>query len=580
MRRLLVLPIFAAAALTCHADPIDVSVARSVASRVLAASKGKAVETVSAEMDNEVKSRMAVSPVEAPAFYTFNAADGNGFVIVSGDDDFPAVIGYSDHGTISSAVEMPLALVDYLETYSRYVADVRSGQARKPDAGQMRFASSAPVVEPLCGSTWGQDDPFNAYCPLDNGKRSLVGCTATAMAQIMYKWKFPERARGTVLYNSGLGVINEDMSSDTHIYNWSAMKPTTAGNRLSSAKKAVAQLNYDCGITAKMEYSKDGSGAYEEDAMIAFRTNFCYNAQTLRLIFRDCFADVAAWNAVLYDELTAGRPVLFSASSLSGSGSDAAGHAFVIDGCDGEGLVHVNWGWNGSCDGYYDITRLDPKEEGYNTGYVFSESQTMVIGIAPGEGNEAVPQTRMVLEDAPAVEMSSVSLGAAFDLSVLSIYSRTLYKQTWTVGIGLFSKDGELLDVVSSVEDKANTFTLEGWYGYKQRTVRCTIPASFADGDYVLRVMTRQSGYEEWALPDVVGGDSRNWIPVYVASGTANFNKVSTSVNGVPADMGEVVSRHYTDLSGRRVAVPEKGRTVIEVLTLSGGKQVSVKRVF
>ncbi|MBO5025895.1 MAG: C10 family peptidase [Bacteroidaceae bacterium] len=578
MRKLFVFSFFMAATFAGHADPIDVSEARKVAAQVLADGRGKAVEIVHADMANEVKSRMAVSPIETPAFYSFNAEDGKGFVIVAGDDDFPSVVGYSDSGTLSSATVMPPALLDYLETYSRYVADVRSGLADKPESERMRTVSlSYPVVSPLCNSTWGQDDPFNAYCPLDDGERTPVGCTATAMAQIMYKWKYPERARGTVLYNvTGIGVIKEDLNGDAHVYDWAVMKPTEAGNRTPSAKKAVAQLSYDCGIAAKMQYAADGSGAYEENAMIAFRENFRYNAETMRLIFRDCFANQLAWNEVLLDELVAGRPVLFCAASSTGGGGDAAGHAFVIDGSDAKGLVHVNWGWSGSCDGYYDVVRLAPT----GTGYTFSEGQTMLIGITPGTGDEAVPQTRLVMEDAPVCLSSSKKLGLRFTVNVREIYSRTLYTQTWTVGIGLFDKEGRLLEPVSLAEDKDNTFSLQPWYGYKTLGVYCTIPKSYPDGDYVLRVITRQKGYDEWVFPDVVGGDSRNEIPVHIVSGIARFNEVSTSVDRLPVDGSEVVSRRYFDLNGRSVVSPVKGQTVIEVVTLSNGEQVRVKRIF
>lgn len=578
MRKLFVFSLFVAATLAGHADPIDVSEARKVAVQVLANGMGKAVNIAPADMGNEVKSRMAVSPIEAPAFYSFNAEDGKGFVIVAGDDDFPSVVGYSDSGTLSSAMVMPPALLDYLETYSRYVADVRSGLADKPESELMRTASSSyPVVSPLCNSTWGQDEPFNAYCPMDNGERTPVGCIATAMAQIMYKWKFPARARGTVLYNvEGIGVIKEDLNSDAHIYDWSVMEPTEADNRTPSAKKAVAQLSYDCGIAAKMQYEAGGSGAYEEDAMIAFRENFCYNAETMRLIYRECFANQSAWNDVLCDELVAGRPVLFCAASSTEGGSDAAGHAFVIDGCDAKGLVHVNWGWSGFGDGYYDVVRLAPT----GTGYTFSESQTMVIGIAPGTGDEAVPQTRLIMEKEPKCLSTSKKLGLRFTVNIRDIYSCTLYTRTWTVGIGLFDKEGRLLEPVSLVEDEKYTFSLQAWYGYETLGVYCSIPNSYPDGDYVMRVITRQEGYGEWVLPYVVGGDSHNEIPVHIVSGVARFNEVSTSVEGFPMDESEVVSRRYFDLSGRSVVSPVKGQTVVEVVTLSSGEQVRVKRIF
>ena len=51
------------------------------------------------------------------------------------------------------------------------------------------------------------------------------------------------------------------------------------------------------------------------------------------------------------------------------------GHSFVIDGYDDKGKVHVNWGWGGSNDGFYDIASL----RGYTTG------QDMIIVRLPDD---------------------------------------------------------------------------------------------------------------------------------------------------------------------------------------------------
>lgn len=204
----------------------------------------------------------------------------------------------------------------------------------------------------------------------------------------------------------------------------------------------------------------------------------------------------------------------------------------------------------------------------------------MIIGIAPGTGDEVAPQVRPVLEEAPVCLAVSGTLGSAFEVDVLELYSRSLYTRIWTVGVGLFNKEGELLEMVSSVEDKDNTFTLNGWYGFRKRTVDCVIPSYYSDGDYVLRVMTRQKGYDEWVLPDVVGGDSRNRIPVCVDSGTIRFNEVSTSVEEVTGCRDEVLSHQYFDLNGRCVISPVKGQAVIEVVTWSSGKQTTLKHIF
>lgn len=573
-----ILCFFCAAA---SAEPIDFDAAKKLAAKAI----GKS-EVVNVQPGSEVNSRMAVSPVDAPAFYMFNSEDGKGFAIISGDDEFPEVIGYSETGWLNLNGSLPDALVVYLEGYSRYVADVRSGLATPPVREGVGSATTNSVP-PLCKSTWGQGYPYNGYCPRVGVNTCPVGCVATAMAQIMYYYKHPERAQGgKIVYDTGNskigsnGYITEDFSTDEHIYAWDLMRDDVSmmnGTANIASRNAVAQLSYDCGVATKMSYNTGGSGTTESEALYAFHKHFDYSVHT-NMIFREMFANQADWNALIKKELDEGRPVLFCGTSTKGSGADAAGHAFIVDGYTKSGPVHVNWGWDGSSDGYYDIVTLDMGQ------YAFSKGQSIVYGIQPSVEGETMPQSNLLCFYEPMeITALSVSLGKRFFCEVDSFYNMYPATKEWSVCIGLFDKHGKF---ISKIGQGHTLGTLGYLHGYSLYTIPCTLPKGTADGDYALRVLINEEGYnlpngeKDWILPQYVGGDSANWLPVMISNGKAYFNQVSTPIESVEIDAADVVSRQYFDLNGRSIAAPAEGAIVIEKQTLSNGKSRSVKRRF
>lgn len=124
-----------------------------------------------------------------------------------------------------------------------------------------------------------------------------------------------------------------------------------------------------------MTYGTNGSGAFSVIAARGFAYNFSYDSLAIHCYYRDYFNETD-WMNTIYSELSAGRPILYT-------GADPAygGHAFVFDGIDADGRIHVNWGWNGDGDGYYDIADLNPRDVRGNPGDVhFVTNQSMVYG--------------------------------------------------------------------------------------------------------------------------------------------------------------------------------------------------------
>ena len=475
------------------------------------------------EPQNLAKGRDVVS-ASNPAFYAFNNGENEGFVIIAGDDLLPDVVGYAPDGYIPDIYdELPCCLRLFLDSYTQYVDDVRQGKAKKP-AKANGVSMGTPVVEPLLTSKWGQDSPYNMYCP----NNDPVGCVATAMAQILLKWKWPETGKGSLTYTNDYGEYTTDFSQST--YNWSIMRPSYSTldiKKRVEACEAAALISKDCGMATYMSYNPSGSGTHSQYVPRALVKFFSYKASTLDYMRRDCCSSKERFLSIIKHELDEGRPVYFSAKSSTGGGSDAGGHAFVVDGYDTEDFVHVNWGWNGSSNGYYDVSVMD------GSSYTFNGDQCIYYGIEPDyEGiDTTLRQCRIYLVNAPVVIIKSVSQSKTFDVKIKVFYNSHPFSNSFHIAIGMFDYDGQLLDIVTT--DDNNTF-LAAWNGFSDYDpLTCKVPEKYsAEGYYYLSVVTRQDGYDDWVLPDKTGGPEKNRIYIHVKDGLVYFNEERPELNG------------------------------------------------
>ena len=348
------------------------------------------------EMDAEVAAsakaapRMSVSSAVSPSatcYYVFANGEDKGFTIVSGDDRMPEVVGYSAQGTYDPD-HLPANYVDFMKAYQETVEALLKGDAQVSgglaEARQWRAerAGTAAVAPLLGGIKWNQTEPYNNRCPLYDGtNRSVTGCVATAMAQVMMYHQYPKELKATIkaytTKSKGIGI--PEISSGA-TYDWDNMLPDYSQSDYSSAQAdAVAKLMYHCGAAVEMDYGPS-SGANVTPAILA--TYFGYDADLMQDLTRTCFS-LQQWMTLIDNELKAKRPILYSGKSSDG------GHEFVCDGSDGKGLYHINWGWGGYQDGYFDLTILQPQKGGAGSGSAvdgYNRKCSMIIGIAPDNG--------------------------------------------------------------------------------------------------------------------------------------------------------------------------------------------------
>lgn len=348
------------------------------------------------EMDAEVSAsakvapRMSVSSAVSPSatcYYVFANGEDKGFTIVSGDDRMPEVVGYSAQGTYDPD-HLPANYVGFMKAYQETVEALLKGDAQVSgglaEARQWRAErASSAAVAPLLGSIkWNQREPYNNMCPSYNGtNRAVTGCVATAMAQVMMYYQYPKKLKSTIEgYTTKTYKINVPNIYSGATYDWDNMLPDYSKSDYSSAQAdAVAKLMYHCGAAVKMDYGPS-SGANVTPTILA--TYFGYDADLMQDLTRTVFT-LQQWMTLIDNELKAKRPILYSGKSSGG------GHEFVCDGSDGNGLYHINWGWGGYQDGYFDLTILQPTKGGAGSGSAvdgYNRDCSMIIGIAPDNG--------------------------------------------------------------------------------------------------------------------------------------------------------------------------------------------------
>lgn len=304
---------------------------------------------------------------------------GKGVVFISKDDDIEPVLGISDEDF--DVNNMPCGMKWWLNTANKSLERMKA-KGITYSANPMA-ASGRPTN--FIKTYWNQGTPFNKLCPQINGSAAPTGCIATAMAQIMKYYQYPATSKGTGIYSVTTYKDKNDKEGTTkwykrelgHTYQWTAML-SSYGIVSKDENDAVATLMADAGAASQMNYQANGSGTIEWYAAKGFAENFRYDSLAISCLQRDFYTD-AEWMEMVRKEMEAKQPVLYC-----GSDEIEGGHAFLLDGIQEDGKVHVNWGWGKSGDGWFDIDVLRPNITGF-TGEGFNIGQSMVLGFKQQE---------------------------------------------------------------------------------------------------------------------------------------------------------------------------------------------------
>ena len=333
-------------------------------------------------------------------------------------------------------------------------------------------------IKPLLKTEWGQQAPYNYLTPIIDGEHAKTGCVATAFSQVLYYYAYPRQGKPEVFTNTGsTGDFSFDFSKNT--FDYDLMKVRYEDNVPESDESAleVSKLMLAAGVTVNMNYGVSSSSGTFSMIPKVLGEWYLYPTDGMGQLSKDCFTN-SEWEQVIYEELAAGRPVLY----LGGNGLSS--HVFVCDGYK-DGLFHMNWGWYGQKNGYYSLNNLQVERVGDGTILSLNSAQRIVRGV------------RLATQPEPGPLATATSVGYDDDSKTFAITNISCYSDNTVVvpGLKVFPADGaESFEIWAPQE-----VTL----GTKNSNINFSIDlSSIEDGKYKLRPVYRLAS-DESISPEV-----------------------------------------------------------------------------
>lgn len=454
-------------------------------------------------------------------YYVFNKGEDNGFVIVSGDDRAKEILGYSDSGNFNSA-SLPSNFLAWLGFYQKEMkslmdqpeAVTTSTVQLNAPAINTRQTTFATSVAPLLGGIkWDQGSPYNNLCPtisIQSPERTVTGCVATAMAQVMRYHKWPVSGKGSNTYTpyGYAKPLSVDFSKTT--YDWGNMAETYNSSSTAAQNLAVATLMYHAGVAVNMNYDISSS-ANILDMANALIKNFSYDS-SLQSYKRDYYSK-SEWENLLKTELNAQRPILYAGSSTD------VGHQFVCDGYDSNGLFHFNWGWSGSSDGYFELSVLNPAALGIGGGTSggFNYDQVIVAGVKKQSASSSIAPYQLYINSPLKTSANTVSRSGSFTIKA-ELYNYGVNTFSGSIGLALYNESG----FVKLIKSYSNE-TINPYYGWPSLDYSTSITTSLvANGNYKLYSVYKATEQSEWQIMRGKTG-TPNYLNVALTSSNVTF---------------------------------------------------------
>ena len=353
---------------------------------------------------------------------------------------------FSDLGNLVEYQKLPANMRWYVEGYCDMISEVQIADAEEnfkdcaewADLLEQRLTTNTKDQQIILSQLqWGQGEDFNPnynmYSPVvtHNGQayHCPVGCVALAMAQICKYYAFPKKPTGRKNHNWHGTALS--LYYDTMYFDYSLMPNyglTTTST--TEQKRETSKLCYALGVSVNMDFDWDGSGAYSQDVPYAmngyFRPASTNGADTI-------------WLRKHRDDLIGNRLVYMSGASSTGSGSDAAGHAWVCAGYmrDTESKYFMNWGWEGGGNGFYNLKTNNMPIQYY--GYNFNQRQGHIVNMTPPSNDS----TDVPFVGIPTVE-DRTELGVAYP-NPATISVSLPYTATSATELEVYGIDGKVV---------------------------------------------------------------------------------------------------------------------------------------
>lgn len=447
---------------------------------------------------------------DLPTYYVFSTQTQT--LIASADDIAFPLLGYIDNPSVDFD-NLPPSMAWWLGEYSRQIAWANANSDKFTEASAPeKTADSREPIAPLCATTWDQSAPYNNLCPLKGSQRTVTGCVATAMAQVMKYFNWPATGTGTVSYKWNRQTLSMDLGATT--FQWDQMLDSypSASSGTATQREAVATLMKACGYSVEMDYdvaSAGGSGASSWILPNVLVENFNYD-KGARTEFRD-FYELEVWEGMIYDNLANIGPVLYGGSGTLG------GHEFVCDGYSSDGYFHINWGWSGESDGYFKLNALNPPALGTGGGAGgFNTFQDATLGIQKPQTNSEYPVAYMAIDGdlSATIEDKEITCSAGDDGGFFNLSN---YSGDFTIGLQMVNNANS--QVYYSILGSTTIPALNGWY-----TLTFTVPDEVPNGVYAVVPAYRLNGGEWTPFRTYIGSPSS----VDITIGTSGVDDIQS----------------------------------------------------
>ena len=476
----------------------------------------------------------------APAAYIFNYAGNQGYMILSGDDVALPVLGYNDQGSID-AEALPPQLEWWLQEYARQIEYAVAHGASTVSRDAQPEGPKAQAIAPMIKTYWDQGAPYNNKCPMLNAQRTYTGCVATAMAQVMKYFNYPAVGQNSISYNDEDGCGKRlSLNFAKRRFDWDNMLDTyKAGEYTDAQAEAVASLMQAAGYSVKMSYAADASGALAMNIKRGLVRYFNYDPN-IEYALRSYYS-ATEWKQKIIDNLQNVGPILYGGASMIGGG-----HSFVLDGYDGNGYFHFNWGWSQMSDGYYLLDALNPSSlgTGGGAGGGYNFTQDALFGVQPPTGKPVEEQPiQLTQQGSMAGEVVNDTL--KLDLEGESQCMWVNYNpETLKIQMGAMfvSQTNPTANPVAYVVS-TRPFQLQPGYGVPPQSLVMDIPIeklNLPDGKYTVSMCTRDNEVKDAPWVDVRTN--------YGYSGTVLFEKKGKeyTVTATPSVEMTITSAEFT----------------------------------
>lgn len=486
------------------------------------------------------------------AFYIFNVGNNQGFVIISGDDRTNPILGYSDEGYFDET-KAPSNMKNLLNEYAQQISMLDEvSNVKGAIAAAKNVVDTRNSIAPLLTTKWDQARPYWNKCPQvqnEDGEYepSYTGCVATAMSQIMKYYNYPAQTTQVIpsyQYGYGTGNMGEYITQTTEdlpvtTFDWAHMLDSYNGSEDQVYTDAVATLMLYVGHAAHMTYALTASGTTDPYIPKAFNNYFDYNAQ---LVYRSDY-DQQTWEDMVYQELVAGRPMVYNGRAGSGGG-----HSFVCDGYEMGDYYHINWGWGGMGNGYFQLAILNPyaagigastSAEGYNI------DQTAIIGITPGysgqgQVNHVLTVYNMYYSGNRELERGSNGFSLYKRRQVVVTAEDHIDDGTkYARGIALYDSNNNFVEMIASMTYYSSAISVTDKWPDSNSSEYYYFGKNISNGTYKIVPVCQVQGSSEW-IPMLES--DRYYIEMNVSGNTATL--VDHPLNDLTATNFEFTGDH------------------------------------